>query len=39
MRKTNTCEKDGTVQHTFQRLGDGRQAILSETKRAVTSFG
>jgi len=27
------------MQHKFQRLDDGRPAILSETKRAVTSFG
>ena len=37
--ETNTCEEDGTMRHKFQRLGDGRQAILGETKRAVTSFG
>ena len=36
--KTNTCEEDGT-RHKFRRLGDGRQAILGETKRAVTPFG
>jgi hypothetical protein len=27
------------MRHKFQRLGDGRQAILGETKRAVTPFG
>ncbi len=37
--KTKACEGDGTVRHTFRRLGDSRQAILAETKRAVTPFG
>ena len=37
--KTNTCEEDGTMRYKFRRLGDGRQAILGETKRAVTPFG
>ena len=27
------------MRHKFLRLGDGRQAILGETKRAVTPFG
>ena len=27
------------MRHKFRRLGDGRQAILGETKRAVTPFG
>lgn len=37
--KTKTCEVDGTMRHQFRRLGDGRQAILRETARAVTPFG
>lgn len=37
--KTKTCEADGTMRHQFRRLGDGRQAILRETARAVTPFG
>jgi hypothetical protein len=37
--ETNTCEEDGTMRYRFWRLGDGRQAILGETKRAVTPFG
>lgn len=27
------------MQHEFRRIGDGRQAVLRETKRAVTPFG
>lgn len=27
------------VHHEFRRIGDGRQAVLRETKRAVTPFG
>ena len=37
--KTNTSEEDGTMRYKFRRLGDARQAILGETKRAVTPFG
>lgn len=37
--KTKTCEGDGTMRHQFRRFGDGRQAILRETARAVTPFG
>lgn len=37
--KTNACEEDGTMRYKFRRLGDARQAILGETKRAVTPFG
>ncbi len=27
------------MQHEFRRIGDGRQAVLRETTRAVTPFG
>ena len=27
------------MQHEFQRIGDGRKAVLRETKRAITPFG
>jgi len=37
--KTNTCEREATMRHNFRRLGDARQAILGETKRAVTPLG
>jgi hypothetical protein len=37
--KTKTCEENRTMRYEFRRLGDGRKAILRETRRAVTPFG